>query len=372
MSLQTISPNRATEAVASLKGNWILEGCLDAAGDLTRTVIGKNPFSIGRGSGVDFRIPSRNVSKMHADLVIGGDTVFVRDLGSSNGTFVNGVRITQATPVAEGDLLQLADMEFRLLKAMTDSAVQHTHMSDRPEEGWLISRLHQVINEREFTMAFQPIVDVESGNIFAYEALVRCRVPGLENPLKLFDAATRMGLEERISAMCRDEAVRLLNTRPGNERLFVNTHANEFLGQEMIDSLAGLQQLLRNRPLVLEIHEAAVPDLSAMRSFRRSLKEIGVQLAYDDFGAGQSRLLELTEVPPDYLKFDRSLLMNLPKASASQIELVQTLVKIALDRGIAPLAEGLDNQETVDICKAMGFTLLQGFHLGRPATVDLL
>jgi EAL domain-containing protein (putative c-di-GMP-specific phosphodiesterase class I) len=236
----------------------------------------------------------------------------------------------------------------------------------------MISRLHEFINERRFAMAFQPIVESHSRATIGYESLVRCQVPGMESPPALFGAAVRMGLEERISQMCREEAVRALSQRPGRELLFVNTHPNEYLGPDLIESLIALQPLAGARKLVLEVHESAVPDIGTMRTFRESLRDADIALAYDDFGAWQSRLLELSEAPPDYLKFDRSLVKNIGIASATQQSLVQSLLKVASENGITTLAEGLDDDATVDACCQMGFELLQGYHLGRPKLVDQL
>ena len=109
-----------------------------------------------------------------------------------------------------------------------------------------------------------------------------------------------------------------------------------------------------------------------MREFRAALRDLGIGLAYDDFGAGQSRLLELTEFPPDYLKFDRSLVRESALCSDSHRSLVRTLVKHAADAGIATVAEGLESQESVDDCRSLGFAYLQGYHLGRPVSAEEL
>jgi pSer/pThr/pTyr-binding forkhead associated (FHA) protein len=104
-----------------LAGHWFLEGCLDEQSIATCFRVGKSPYTVGRAAHTDFCLPSRNVSKVHAELILAGDHVLVRDLGSTNGTFVNGRRITTPTPIGEGDLLQFSDMEFRLGHSKTAS-----------------------------------------------------------------------------------------------------------------------------------------------------------------------------------------------------------------------------------------------------------
>jgi EAL domain-containing protein (putative c-di-GMP-specific phosphodiesterase class I) len=201
------------------------------------------------------------------------------------------------------------------------------------------------------------------------EALVRCRVSGLETPAALFAAAERLGLAERISSMCRTQALRTLASHAPGLALFLNTHPREHLGPELLHSLAELRRQADSRAIVLEIHEAAVPELATIREFRKGLCDLQIGMAYDDFGAGQSRLRELSIVPPDYLKFDRQLLQELENSSAAHRALVRSLVRMAADQGIATVAEGLDDEATVAACRELGFTHFQGFYFGRPTAV---
>ena len=80
-----------------------------------------------------------------------------------------------------------------------------------------------------------------------------------------------------------------------------------------------------------------------MRFLRNGLNELGVGLAYDDFGAGQARLVELTEVPPDYVKFDKELVQDVHKSSAKHLNIVRMLVSFASNEGIHAIAEGIEN-----------------------------
>lgn len=104
-----------------------------------------------------------------------------------------------------------------------------------------------------------------------------------------------------------------------------------------------------------------------MRKFLAVLRTLDMQLSYDDFGAGQGRLLELAEVPPDVLKFDMQLIRNIDAASSSRQELLASLVKIAHDLGTKTLAEGVETEAEHAVCLQMGFQLGQGFLYGRPS-----
>jgi EAL domain-containing protein (putative c-di-GMP-specific phosphodiesterase class I) len=128
---------------------------------------------------------------------------------------------------------------------------------------------------------------------------------------------------------------------------------------------AVVEGLGHRRPVVLEFHEEAVADVAAMRRWRDRLHGLGLHLAYDDFGAGQSRLAELTEVPPDFIKLDQSLIRGLHQAQARQ-ELVRALTRVSTDLGIRLIAEGIEAAEEAEVCRDLGCHFAQGYFFGRP------
>ena len=97
------------------------------------------------------------------------------------------------------------------------------------------------------------------------------------------------------------------------------------------------------------------------------MRDLDIKLAYDDFGAGQARLVDLAKVPPDYLKFDIALIRGIHTASAQQRQLVDTLVRMVQDFGIAALAEGVECAEEAEVCREIGFDYAQGYYFGKPA-----
>ena len=109
-----------------------------------------------------------------------------------------------------------------------------------------------------------------------------------------------------------------------------------------------------------------------MLEFTRQLATLGIRFAFDDFGAGQARLLELAEVPAHYVKFDMSLIRGLPRANERKRQLVQDLVKMVYAAGAASLAEGVETEEEASICIDMGFEFIQGYLTGRPIPAESL
>ncbi len=109
-----------------------------------------------------------------------------------------------------------------------------------------------------------------------------------------------------------------------------------------------------------------------MGTLRDRLAAMGVKLAYDDFGTGQARLLELAEAPPDYLKFDRRFVTGIDQAPASRRRLVASLVAAARELLVQTVAEGVETPAEAEVCERLGFNLAQGYHFGRPASVEAL
>jgi EAL domain-containing protein (putative c-di-GMP-specific phosphodiesterase class I) len=96
------------------------------------------------------------------------------------------------------------------------------------------------------------------------------------------------------------------------------------------------------------------------------LSEIGVALAYDDFGAGQARLFELAEAPPEYLKLDRRFVTGIDSAPSSRQQLVRSLVAAVRELNVKAVAEGVETAGEAEACMGAGFLLAQGHRFGQP------
>jgi EAL domain-containing protein (putative c-di-GMP-specific phosphodiesterase class I) len=341
--------------------------------------LGTFPFRIGRCTTADFIIYSRQVSKEHAEIDRATDEFLIRDLGSTNGTFVNGQRITQ-TVLLDGDIVHVAHKEFRF----TCQAIQAEHDSDNVLTDTGASHvpfsvihdgehLRELLIQHSVSIVFQPIFHLESGEVLGYEALGRGAHEELSpNPCDLFRLAEHCKLAPELSRLFRlvamEEAARL--PEPG--LVFFNVHPAEMAKDSLLNSLKEIPATFRAPGrMILEIHEDFVADMATMRRLRNHLKERGIGLAYDDFGAGQARLRELTEAPPDFIKLDMSLIRGIHVAKARQ-ELVQALSRISGDLGVRLIAEGLEAREEADACRRLGCAFGQGYLLGRPLPVSQL
>ena len=346
---------------------WLLSGQLKQE-EAVRTVrITTSPFTVGRRNGTSLTIDSPSVSGMHAELTLEDGDLYVSDLGSTNGTFVNGMRINGPCKVKHGDLVQFAQIVFRA-GIQTETHSSQTVQDDAADRALALIQFDKLMTERAVTPHFQPIVEICSRKTIGYELLGRSRLFGLTSPQAMFSAAAVLDLEAELSRILRYEGIRDSSPLTGDPLMFVNTHPAEMTEPALLEfSLRELRELAPSRRIVLEIHEAAVTRVSQMRELRAALKDMEIGLAYDDFGAGQARLVELVEVPPDYLKFDIDLIRNIQDATSDRRKMLANLVQMVRELGIAALAEGVEAEAEHDICVEIGFSYAQGFFYGRPA-----
>ena len=220
-------------------------------------------------------------------------------------------------------------------------------------------------------MAFQPIVELPSGHVVGHEALGRGIHPGLSaSPADLFRTAAAIGAEAELSRLFRRKVGETLAGRSELSDVFVNTHPVELLQPGLIESLEDLPRMAPHVAFTIEIHEGAIVNVGAMVELKAALRDRGMRIAYDDFGAGQARLIELGEAPPDLLKFDIRFIRGVSEAPASRTRLLRSLVQIVRDLGAEPVAEGVESQAEAEACADLGFTRAQGYYFGRPRSLD--
>ena len=354
------TPKKTSSAV------WFLVGPFDSSETVRYLPLHSLPFTIGRRQELALTLTSQTVSGTHAEITEIAGQLVLRDLQSTNGTYVNGRRVEAEVVLQEDDLLQFANIAFRVRRQMADSdgcTVQES-MCDR---ALALVQFDKLMSERAVAPFFQPIVDLAGGQTIGYEVLGRSRLFGLESPLEMFRVAAQLNLEVELSRLLRLEGVMVGAGLQGLPHLFVNTHPQELVEPGLLESLQAAREVNVQQRLTLEIHEAAVTDIQMMAELRAQLTDLNIQLAYDDFGAGQTRLNEVAEAPPDVLKFDISLVRNIDTASRGRHQMIATLVQMVRDLGIVPLAEGIETPGEAETCRQLQFELAQGFHFGRPA-----
>jgi EAL domain-containing protein (putative c-di-GMP-specific phosphodiesterase class I) len=355
------------EHVSTQSGKWIV--ALDVF-----------PFVIGRDEDCNLKLKSKWVSRHHAEIHKSGDLLWIRDLGSTNGTFLNQTQIQKAELLEVGDLICFGKFEFHIRNAdsVRHALVEDTIAMDPSEELAYLSSLEpllrKLLRERTVVPHFQPILSFSDLQVVGYEILGRIGEIELpSNPVELFDVAACLGCASDLSVLFREVGVDVGRQLPGYPLLFANTAPIE-MDQitSLVESLEKARQIAPSNRIVLEISEKAVTFTEEMEEFRDRLADLNIGLAFDDFGVGQIRLAELAKAPPDFLKFDMSLIRHIHLAPKRFHQMILTFVKAAQDLGIATLAEGIECPDESETCRQLGFEYAQGFFHGRPSPIDEL
>ncbi len=345
---------------------WTLVGQGQSSENTDVVSLREFPCQLGRGSKNTIRLPHPSVSTDHAEFLLKDDQLVVRDLESRNGTFVNGGRVRSSETVRPGDLIQFGERVFRVeLHAPSQTVGMMTCNADSVGDLALaVAQVERLIQDEHVSMYVQPIVSMHDGSLHAYEALVRGRLFGIEKPFVMFSAAATLRKEVQLSQMLREKA---LTTICSKVHLYLNTHPSEVADvRNLIRSLMKLRKNFPDPTITLEIHEASVAEVNTMKVLRLALDDLGMGLAFDDFGAGQARMVELVEARPNCLKFDICLIRGLNSAPPARRKMVESLVGITKDLEVLALAEGIETEEEAETCRRLGFDLAQGYYFGRP------
>lgn len=235
----------------------------------------------------------------------------------------------------------------------------------------LVDDVWEAMDNGELDLHFQPLLDVEAGHVHGAEALLRWqRADGvLVPPDRFLPAVERSELMRPLTDWVLDRA---LATAAGWHRrghtigVSVNLATRNLSEADLPGRV--LDALHRHRfpadKLTLEITEtAAVEDKPMTTQVLLALRALGVELAVDDFGTGHSSLVRLAEFPICELKIDRSFVQRMHE---SERPIVATAIQLARMLGLRVVAEGVEDQQTLDTLAQLGCDLAQGYYLSRP------
>lgn len=279
-----------------------------------------------------------------------------------------GLTTFGGAPTTAEDVLSRADRAlYRAKQGGRDCIVTADASSDAtPERGWA-PRLRDAIDAGRLLLHLQPIMDLRTGTVDRYEALVRLDGPdGPVPPGAFIGVAERLGLIREIDTWVLRHAIAVLARHP-DITLEVNVSGRNVGDHELpriIDRelrAAGVDP----RRLVIEITEtAAIANMDDARRFADEIAALGCGFALDDFGAGFGSFAYLKHLPADVLKIDGDFVAG-PR-SAVDVLIVESIVRIAKQLGKATVAEYVEDAATMESLRAAGVDYAQGFHVGRP------
>jgi diguanylate cyclase (GGDEF)-like protein len=344
-----------------------LRGCIRDADIVAR--LGGDEFAIVQ---VEFDDPAdvtglaaRLIAAINAPYQIDGHQVIV---GASIG-----IAIAPQDGTEPDRLMKNADLALYRSKADGGSSYRFfeaTMDARMQERRALEADLRNALANEEFSLDYQPIVNLATRKISSCEALIRWHHPerGLVPPLEFIPIAEKTGLINSIGEWVLRTACTEAAGWPGGCSVAVNVSPAQFRSADffrvVVDALE-TSRLPANR-LEIEITELVVlQDSEFTVALLHRLKELGIRIAMDDFGTGYSSLGYLRSFPFDKIKIDQSFIRDLSKSKDS-LAILCSVVGLARTLGIVTTAEGVETQNQLDVLKTEGCTEAQGFLFSRP------
>lgn len=236
----------------------------------------------------------------------------------------------------------------------------------RLETSWF----EQALAEDRFTFHYQPIVELARGTVFAHECLVRLEADRLYLGGEILDAMLLRGEVHRFDAYCRGKAIRsAARQHRGGQKVFINFQPSSIYDPAhcLRSTLAALSEThLTPEDIVFEVVETEeVRQVAHLKRIADYYRGHRFGFALDDVGAGANTLAMVRELRPDYLKLDKSLTRGLP--GPASVEALRPVLDAAAELGCRVVAEGVESAAMAEAVLALGVTLMQGWHFGRPA-----
>lgn len=226
----------------------------------------------------------------------------------------------------------------------------------------------------QLNSAFQPIYDAEAGDFYGHEALLRPSLGGIQpaTPKFVFSFAEESGKLVKFDRVCRTlHVLNYLQIADKNRPLFLNVHPKLLVSVNAHGKV--FERILHahsvpTQQVVIEIQESAVEQEKHLSEAIENYKDRGYRIAIDDFGRKHSNLERLWRLEPEFVKLDLSIIQEVEHNPRVK-RILPGLIKIIRDLGAQPVIEGIETQVQLDLAIESGATLLQGYFLGKPASI---
>ncbi len=260
--------------------------------------------------------------------------------------------------------------QYQFFDPDRDKTVKTNHLQ--------LASLERALENKEFIFHYQPKVNMKTGEIIGFEALIRWQHPhdGLLSPAKFYPSVMGTDLDLRIGDHAIDSALKQLslwNNVGRNFSISVNVSASHLLKQNFCENLIEILSKYPNvtaEQLELEILEsAAISDMQVATKILEKCRSIGLKISLDDFGTGYSSLAYFRRLPVDTLKIDQSFVIDM-LLDTNDFDIVEAIIKLSQTFGRPVIAEGVETMEHCIVLKALGCNLCQGYGISKPMPAD--
>ncbi len=288
-----------------------------------------------------------------------------------------GVAIARVHGATADDLLQNADIALYRAKTSgrgTVVAYQTEFEQTIKAQRQLESDLRLAVEKGELMLHYQPIVDLQTGQVVSCEALMRWRHrdQGMISPAVFIPMAEDLGLIEHLGAWALKQACLDAATWPRGTKVAVNVSASQFASRDLVSAaLAALATSgLEPERLEVEVTELVLlrDDASTLDTLN-TLSALGISIALDDFGTGYASLSYLRRFPFNKIKIDQSFIRDMKNGSGSAT-IVRAIVNLANTLGMTTVAEGIETLSERDAARHAGCHAAQGYYYSRPVPPD--
>ena len=270
-------------------------------------------------------------------------------------------------------LLKRADMALYESKAHGRNTVMvfEDKMDQHAQERRLLELdIRTAIAEQQFSLVFQPIVDIARNDIASFETLIRWRHPSRGNvsPAEFIPVAEETGLIVELGRWVAEEAVRQASTWPSHAAVAVNFSAAQFVDKTFPEFLADLlvKHGMPADRVELEITETALLDCGeATLEMLGQFRDMGIRVSLDDFGTGYASLSQLRTFPFNKIKIDGSFIRDLGR-NQSSIAVIRAVTSIGGILGMTVVGECVESDEQLEALTAAGCDQIQGYLFGKP------
>ncbi|RWC90555.1 MAG: bifunctional diguanylate cyclase/phosphodiesterase [Mesorhizobium sp.] len=236
---------------------------------------------------------------------------------------------------------------------------------------WVESELHSAFERGDFDLHYQPQLDLPTGRIVGYEALIRWQHPerGMIPPMEFIQIAEETGMINPIGEWVLRKACSDARHLPDDCFVAVNISPVQFMTKDFVGLVRDTMRTTGIKPsrLELEVTETAMmQDRDRAAAILKELAEMGISVAVDDFGTGYSNLSYLIDFSFGKLKIDRSFISRID-TDASSGAVVSTIVGLSRALGVSIIAEGVETESQATLLRAAGCEVVQGYLFGRPA-----
>lgn len=267
--------------------------------------------------------------------------------------------------------------EFALYEARTDRRHVINWFSEsnyiREKDAYKNAQLlNKIITENQLTYHVQPIVETTTGNIVAYEALMRCNGDVKMEPRQILSIAASQNSLYAVEKLTFYNTLKLLSENQSvfeNRKLFINSMCEYTLTEEDFNELYLTYGELLEK-CVIEIVEDSTATPEAIDTIKKRLNFTHAQLAIDDYGTGYSNSSNLLKYRPDYVKIDRSLISDIHNDMKKQ-QLVTQIIDFCRDNQLQTLAEGVETAQEMKTVIRLGIDLIQGYYTSKPKPLFL-